>query len=188
MAQNATRFIPKLEALKICVVVLAIVVGGFWVYWNFFATEASLFHERALTESSFSWIPVESAEQCRAQFRVTFTNTGNKSFKVERVRLRGWRFDWELDSGKSHNYLDVFGLQAKPTFLDETFKSDNGGPFLLEYAPQEKVTHNFDILIERTGPLWIMVKVELSQSKKDDARFSWYELRAEPMCNSERRG
>src|SRR5258708_6411720 len=82
-----SRAVQKwIEAAKNIAEIVALIVGGWWAYSRFFATEAPSLEERGALESTLGWSQ-EEPDRCIATLGITIKNIGKRAFEVDSISL-----------------------------------------------------------------------------------------------------
>lgn len=156
------------EVIKNWVQIVAVIGGGIWAYYTFGQKEAPSLEPRADVNSSMSWQDASSDSTCRALFKVIFHNTGNSSFDISKVVLKGWLFDEIHDNGNAATFLDIDSIQnSGNNFFNKTYKakefpnSYSGiNPFIIHYPPDASYNHTFEWEVKDMKEKWICFKIE----------------------------
>jgi hypothetical protein len=140
------------EMLKNAVTILAIVIAGFWTYTKFIRVEAPTLEPRGSASSSIYWNDLEGGK-CEAVFDVNFANTGNTSFDVTKLEVRGWKFRRNWITGQFATYLDIDEVRNKGELIFQKTYSErlSGGNhmFIGHYSPTNTFRHSFVFSIDK---------------------------------------
>jgi len=167
MAEEKGRWFKILEAVKTTVGIIAVVVGGYWTYWKFIHTEASLFERNAEVTRELT-APVERMGGCSRSFNVGLKNTGKSVLMVEKVETRVWKFHMQTEKDAFVELVDLDRIVtgSKPVF-EKMFPDPAFGdktlsyPFLGRHRPNETYSHQFEFFFKNEPGAWIYVLVEI---------------------------
>lgn len=173
MTEEKDRFLQFLEKLWKGVQIAGVLVGGFWTYAKFIQTEGPLFEPNVTMNRSLGDAK-ETPGGCIRSFSIGFENTGKSVLTVQKVRTRGWKFDFQRDKDTFAELLDLDKIQAqgrevfRKEFPDPKFPDAVWFPFLGKYRSGEKYSHEFSLLLKREDGAWIYLQTEIFV--KDEAK------------------
>jgi len=174
------------EIVKNIAQILARVIAGVWTYYLFGQKEAPSLEPLADVNSSLSWQNTKNDDACRAIFKIIFQNTGNSSFDISKIHLRGWLCDKMQDTTKEVTFLDIDEVQnSGKKIFDKTYESNGARgllPFIIHYPPNSAFNHSFDWEVKNIGNKWICFEIEFFKDG-ENIQPKWVASSWDRVCN-----